>query len=197
MMEIARNWPLGSGLSRHDDGPLRQKSAGGSGDLSETALLRDAIRGSDAVLSALGPSSVPHPKDLPITRAIEAIIAAMRQEDITRLIAVTTGTAVDQGDGSDWEIWLPTLAIRYATRSTHDDIIGLAKAIRNSNLDWTMVRIAILKSDPAFRRINIGLYGHTKHSWTVNREDLAIFKLDQISHGDFVHQAPGIGSRKI
>lgn len=57
------------------------------GGLSDTALLRDAIRGSNAVLSALGPTSVLHPKDLPITRETEAIISAMRQEDITRLIA--------------------------------------------------------------------------------------------------------------
>lgn len=167
------------------------------GDLSDIALLRDAIRGSDAVLSALGPTSVPHPRDLPITRATEAIISAMRQEDVGRLIAVSTGTAVDPGDGSDWKIWLPALVIKYAMRSTYDDIIGLAKAIRGSNLDWTMVRAAVLKSDPASRRINIGLYGHMKHSWTVNREDLAIFMLDQISRADFVRHAPGISSRKI
>ncbi len=166
------------------------------GDLADMALLREAIRGSDAVISALGPTSFPHPKDLPITCATEAIISAMGLEDVQRLIAVSTGTAVDPGDGSDWKIWLPALVIKYAMRSTYDDIVGLAQAIRNSNLDWTMVRAAVLKSDPA-SRINIGLYGHTKHSWTVNREDLAIFMLDQISRDDFVRQAPGISLCKV
>ncbi|MGY5802449.1 NAD(P)-dependent oxidoreductase [Rhizobium sp. LEGMi12c] len=167
------------------------------GDLADMALLREAIRGSDAVVSALGPTSFPHPRDLPIARATQAIISAMGEEDVRRLIAVSTGTAVDPGDGPDWKIWFPALVIKYAMRSTYDDIVGLAKAIRNSNLDWTMVRTAVLKSNPASMSTNVGLYGHTRHSWTVNREDLAIFMLDQISRDDFVRQAPGISSLKV
>lgn len=69
------------------------------------------------------------------------------------------------------------------------------KVIRESNLDWTMVRAAILKNRPASKNLNLGLYGQTKHSLTVSREDIAAFMFDQISSRDFVRQAPGISSQ--
>jgi uncharacterized protein YbjT (DUF2867 family) len=46
------------------------------GGLLDPAALDDAIGGSVAVLSALGPTALPHPKDLPITRATAAITQA-------------------------------------------------------------------------------------------------------------------------
>jgi NAD(P)H-binding len=85
--------------------------------------------------------------------------------------------------------------IKLALPSSYKDMIGLANAIRASGLDWTMVRAAVLTNRPASHRLNLGLYGHTKHSLTVSREDLAIFMLDQISNREFVNKAPGISAR--
>jgi hypothetical protein len=58
-----------------------------------------------------------------------------------------------------------------------------------------MVRAAVLKNRPASKNLNLGLYGHTKHSLTVSREEIAAFMFDQISSRDFVRQAPGISSQ--
>jgi putative NADH-flavin reductase len=57
------------------------------GDLTDRTLLEEAIRGADAVLSALGPTKLSHPKDLPITRATDAIISTMEQVGVKRLLA--------------------------------------------------------------------------------------------------------------
>lgn len=138
------------------------------------------------MLSALGPTSPRHPGDLPITRATEAIASAMRREGVKRLIAISTGTAVDPADGFDWKIWTPALLIRLAMTSSYRDIIGLARTVRASNLDWTMVRAAFLKSRPASMHLNVGNYGHTKHSMTLSREELAIFMFDQIANPECV-----------
>ena len=167
------------------------------GDLTDNHPLREAIGGSDAVLSALGPTSIQHPRGLPITRATEAIISAMKAQNVKRLIAVSTGTAVDPGDGFDWKIRAPALLIRLAMPSSYRDIIGLANVIRASELDWTMVRVAFLKDRPASRQLNVGPYGHTQHSLTVARADVALFMFDQISSRKYVHAAPGISSREI
>lgn len=165
------------------------------GELTDAALLGDAIRGSDAVLSALGPTSLRHAKDLPITRATEAIIVAMQRERVARLVAVSTGTAPDPGDGSDWKIRLPALLVRYAMPGAYHDILGLARAIRASPLQWTLVRAAFLKNRPTSGTLNVGIYGHTRHSGSVSREELAIFMFDQLSNRDHIGQAPGISSR--
>ena len=164
------------------------------GSLTDITLLREAIRGSDAVLSALGPTALRHPSGLPITKATEAIISAMKQENVTRLIAISTGTAVDPEDGFDSRIRIPALLIKLAMPSAYRDIIGLASSIRASGLDWTMVHVAFLKDGPATERLNIGMYGHTKHSMTVLREDVAKFMFDQIQSRDFIRKAPGVSS---
>jgi len=164
------------------------------GSLTDETLLREAISGSDAVLSALGPTALRHPSDLPITTATEAILSAMKQENVRRLIAISTGTAVDPEDGFDSKIRIPALLIKLAMPSAYRDIIGLASSIRASGLDWTMVRVGFLKDGPAAQRLNIGVYGHTKHSMTVLREDVAKFMFDQIQSRDFIRQAPGISS---
>ncbi|MET2525778.1 NAD(P)H-binding protein [Ralstonia pseudosolanacearum] len=165
------------------------------GELTDSELLREAIRESDAVLSALGPSRQPHPKDLPITRATEAIISAMKQEQVKRLIAVSTGTAADPDDGFDFKIWAPAMLIKLAMPSVYQDIVGLANTIRGSGLDWTMARIALLKSRPASDDLNVGLYGHAKHTLTISRENVARFMFDQISSLEYIKHAPGISGR--
>lgn len=164
------------------------------GDLTDLDVLRDALRGTDAVLSALGPTSLAHPGDLPITHATRAIISAMKLENIDRLIAVSTGTASDPGDGPDWRIWLPALLIQHAMPGSYRDIVELAKTIRASPLNWTMVRAAVLKDRPASARLNVGLYGHTRHSLTVSRADLAAFMFDQVSNRESFNRAPGIST---
>lgn len=163
------------------------------GDFDDIGRLREAVRGSEAILSALGPVRLAHPQGLPITRATESIMAAMGQEGITRLIVVSTGTAVDPGDGRDPKIWLPALLIRYAMPSVYRDIVALAQAVRHSPLDWTMVRVAFLNDRPP-GRLNVGLYGRVRHSLRLSRADLARFMFDQMADPAHVRQAPGISA---
>lgn len=164
------------------------------GDLTDLDQVRQAVRGADAVLSALGPTRIPHPSDLPITRATRTIVTAMEQEQVKRLIAISTGTAVDPGDGYDLKIRWPAALIKWAMRGAYNDMLGLAEVIRNSPLDWTMVRAAVLKDRPPSGHLNVGLYGHTRHSLTISRADVARFMFEQIAQPDFIHEAPGISA---
>ncbi|BDB72280.1 NmrA family transcriptional regulator [Comamonas thiooxydans] len=164
------------------------------GSLTDNKALRAAICGADAVVSALGPTRFPHPQGMPITTATKAIIAAMKDEGVSRFVATSTGTAPDVGDTYDWKIRLPALLIRFAMATTYRDIIGLAEAIRNSGLDWTMVRLAVLNHSAPAQKLNVGLYGKTRHSWTVSRADAAAFMLNQLGESNFSKAAPGISA---
>lgn len=164
------------------------------GDLMDRALVREAVRGADTVLSALGPTSPSHPNDLPITRATETILTAMTEEHVTRFIAISTGTAADPGDGFDWKIKAPAQLIRLLMPSSYRDIIGMAKTVRASPIEWTMVRVALLKDLPASHRMNVGLYGHTRHSLGISRADVASFMFDQAENRAFIRQSPGISA---
>lgn len=164
------------------------------GGFADIDRLQAAVRGSDAVISALGPSKFPHPSDLPITRATEAVIMAMMRERVSRLVAVSTGTAADPGDGFDLKIRLPAALIKLAMPGIFQDIVGLARAIRVSELNWTMVRAGLLRNRPATDHLNVGLYGNTKHTLILSREDLAKFMFDQVQSPRYQRQAPGVSS---
>jgi putative NADH-flavin reductase len=165
------------------------------GELTDEKSLAEAIRGADAVLSALGPTRLDHPNDLPIARATKAIISVMGQEGVERFIATSTGTArPDPGDAFDFWVWFPARLIQLLLPTSYADMVALADAIRESELDWTMARLAILTNGKASKKLNVGLYGHTRHSLTISREDVAGFMLDKIASRDIVRQAPGISA---
>ncbi|MCA6927739.1 NAD(P)-dependent oxidoreductase [Pectobacterium versatile] len=164
------------------------------GEFTDKEALKDAIQGADAVLSALGPTTFKHAKNLPITRAMQAIISMMKQENVTRLIAVSTGTAVDPDDRFDWKIRFPAFLIRIMMATTYQDIIALAQTVRASELDWTLVRVAFLNNNPASSYLNVGLYGKTKHTMMLSREEVATFMFDQLLDGQFIKMAPGIST---
>jgi hypothetical protein len=166
------------------------------GELTDKKLLAETIRGADAVISALGPTRLNHPKNLPITEAYKAIISVMEQEGVKRLITTSTGTAPDPEDKFDFMVWFPAVLIKLLLRSSYNDMIEYPKVIRSSNLDWTMARLAVLKDYSATKNLITGMYGHTKHALTISREDVAVFMFDQIKNRDYMLSAPGISSGK-
>lgn len=164
------------------------------GELTDHKALSEAIHEADAVISALGPTQTNHPGDLPITRAYKEIISVMEQEGVQRLISTSTPTAPDPNDKSLFTVWFPALLIKLLMRSSYDDMITFPKIIRSSKLEWTMVRLNILKDRPASRKLNLGYCGHVKHTLTVSREDVAICMFDQIENRQFIHMAPAISN---
>lgn len=166
------------------------------GNLTDLERIKDAVRGSDAVLSALGPTSLRHPKGTPIAEATKTIIAAMKQENVSRLIAISTGTAPDPSDKSDLKIVLPARLIRILMPNAYQDIVNTAAAIRSSGLAWTLVRVGFLTNGPTSEHLNVGLYGRTKHSTVVSRSDVANFMFSQILRTEYVTKAPGISCAK-
>ncbi len=166
------------------------------GDLTDIKLLTEAIRGADAVVSALGPTKTDHPSDLPITKAYKAIVQVMSNEGVRRLVATSTPTAPDPDDKKFvFTVWFPAILIKFMMPSSYNEMVAFPKIIRNSNLDWTMVRLNLLKDRPASREIYLGLCGRTKHTLTVSREDVGIFMIDQISNDKFIRQAPAISNK--
>lgn len=151
--------------------------------------------GADAIISDLGPTKLPHPSGLPITKATQAIIDVMQKEHVRRLLAVSTGTAIDSDDSFDFKIRVPALIIKFAMPKVYYDIIGVSDAVRGSNLDWTLVRAGFLKNIQKSNYVNAGPYGKTKHSRSLYREDLAKFMFDQIENTEYSMKAPGVSSQ--
>ncbi|MGQ8632000.1 SDR family oxidoreductase [Agrobacterium sp. DKPNP3] len=162
------------------------------GDLSNREAIRTCIVGADAVISALGPNSLKSCGKRPIMRGVGAIISAMEELNVRRLIQISTAAYRDPNDGFDFKSQAFVLLFKLIVHNAYDDIKATAELVSNSHLDWTLVRIPNLKDGPATGRVKVGWYGKTKLGAKLSRGNLAKFLIDQVTAKEFVRTAPGI-----
>jgi uncharacterized protein YbjT (DUF2867 family) len=157
--------------------------------------IRKAAQGTEAVISALNnsrasdnPWAKPVSPPMFMTNATRNLLAAMGEQDIRRIVLVST-----QGAGDDWARMSPlakavvNLSNIKASFTDHD---GVDEAVRVSGTDWTLARAVALTDKPARGPLRAGDAGSDKPGSRINRADLAGFLLDAIEKGTWIHQAP-------
>ena len=71
----------------------------------------DAVRGSAAVISTLGPALTPFSRGTTLTDGTRTILAAMRAENVGRFVGLATPSIPDPRDGWHWKrVVLPVVA---------------------------------------------------------------------------------------
>jgi putative NADH-flavin reductase len=165
------------------------------GDLKNLEAITKCIRGSDAVISALGPNSLKVQGKRPVMHGVNYIISAMKQSAVTRLVQVSTASYRDPEDGFDFKARLFVTIFKLIVYKAYDDIKATGELIRDSGLDWTLVRIPNLKDGPPNGVVDVGWYGRTRLSTKLSRGNLAKFLVDQVSNRQFVRAAPAIANR--
>jgi nucleoside-diphosphate-sugar epimerase len=131
-------------LTRHPgDFPLRdERLRVVGGDVLDQAPVEDAVRGADAVLSALG---VPFGKT-PVqvySRGAERILEAMKRADVARFVTVTSSAVTGEDEPSGG--WLFNRVLQpYVTkklgRTVYDDMRRMEDVLAHSDVDWTVLR---------------------------------------------------------
>ncbi|TCV60248.1 SDR family oxidoreductase [Neorhizobium sp. S3-V5DH] len=158
------------------------------GDARDENALRKALRGRDAVISALGTPASPFRDVTLLSTATRALVKAMEDEHIARLVAITgVGAGDSRGHGGALfnHIIFPILLRKvYADKNRQEDVI------RASGLDWTIVRSTILsnKSGTGAVRAMTDLKGFRGGS--IAREDVARFVLDQLTSDEWRQKSP-------
>jgi uncharacterized protein YbjT (DUF2867 family) len=158
------------------------------GDARDEAVLFEALAGCDAVISALGTPPSPFREVTLLSAASRALVAAMSRRGVKRLVCITgIGAGDSRGHGGfafDWII-LPLLLRKvYADKDRQEAIIA------QSDLDWVLIRPAILNDKP--RRGNIRALVNLDgfHGGTIARSDVAAFVVDQLASDAFVGKRP-------
>lgn len=159
-----------------------------TGDARDTDSLRAALKGQDAVVSALGTPVSPFRAVTLLSSATQALVDAMKAEDVSRLVAITgigAGDSAGHGGFVFDRIIMPLLLRRvYADKDRQEAII------RASGLDWVLVRPAVLnnKTGRGSVRALTDLLGF--HGGTVSRKDVADFVLDQVGSDRWLRRSP-------
>lgn len=158
------------------------------GDARNEAALRQAVKGRDAVVSALGTSVSPFREVTLLSTATKALVAAMKAEGVSRLVAITgigAGNSVGHGGFLFDHLIFPLLLRKvYADKNRQEAIV------RDSGLDWVLVRPAILSDKPGRGDIRALTDLRQFHGGGIARADVARFVLDQVGSDKWLRQSP-------
>jgi len=162
------------------------------GELADEPLIESAVSGADAVISALGPRG--GSKNKPITQGMQNIIAAMKKQGVRRLIITSTLSAKDPNDLPEFKTKALVNLVKFTMHDAYEDIVSAAETVRNSDLDWTIVRLTMLNNDPKSGKAKAGYVGNGKVGTWISRADVADFMLKQVEHTEYLRQAPAISN---
>lgn len=159
------------------------------GDVMDASAVEQALQGQDAVVCVLGAGK--KLKSTIRSEGTQQIIQAMEKVGMRRLICLST-----LGTGDSWSnlsFYWKYVMFSFILRQVFADHERQEALVRNSNLDWTIVRPGALTDGP--------LTGHYRHSFPSNdrnialqisRADVADFILKQLSEQSSFYQAPSL-----
>ncbi|HSX02978.1 MAG TPA: NAD(P)H-binding protein [Candidatus Saccharimonadia bacterium] len=158
------------------------------GDAEDEAAVAQAAAGCDAVVSALGHTSVR--RSSAQTTAVAALVKALPAG--TRVISLTGFGVPDPKDPSlPWTGRLMNLAIRWVPGGLYHDGAEHARVLRESQLDWTLIRAPRLSTAPARGAYQLG-YFRLGADVSIPRADVARGMLDCLVDSTWSRQAPMI-----
>ncbi len=168
------------------------------------SVLQAAVGGADAVISCLGPRSS---AEAGVARqGTLAIVRAMKAAQVRRIVVVSAapiGTVPterqpkpprhDPGDGFVMRNLLSPLT-KAALRKHYADLALMEEVLRDSDLDWTVVRPPRL-TDKALTGTYRTAYGrNVRRGLRISRADVAQLMLATLDRPEAIRQTVGIAS---
>jgi uncharacterized protein YbjT (DUF2867 family) len=165
------------------------------GDARDPAVIEELLRGSDVVISAVGPVQADGEASLFINTTVTGnVLQAMAGNKISRYMIVSGAGVEMPGDQRTllgW--WIRTLAQ-----------VGLADALQDkqaeyellvkSSAQWMLVRCPLIDPEPFRWAPLVSL--QTPPTFRVRAGEVARFMIDQIDSRDYIHQGPFLGSEQ-
>ena len=162
-----------------------------SGDALDDDALRSALDGVDAVIQTLGLKPGPEMMrrvDL-FSRATSALLPAMKQTGVKRLITVTGFGA---GDSRNRGGLLYKIGFNIFLRRAYDDKDLQEKIIRESDLSWTIVRPVILYDGARTGNYHVLTERKRWRIGFISRANVADFLVKQIGDDRYIGETPVI-----
>jgi uncharacterized protein YbjT (DUF2867 family) len=158
------------------------------GDARDETVLRQALKGRNAVVSALGTPASPIREVTFLSTATRVLVDAMKAEHVSRLVCITglgAGDSVGHGGFLFDNVIFPLLLRKvYADKNRQEAIV------RDSGLDWTLVRPAVLNDKPGRGAIRALTDLSGFHGGAIAREDVARFVLEQLGTDTWLRRSP-------
>lgn len=165
------------------------------GDVYEVDSLIAAMRGDEVVISMVGPRVDPMKEvefmDL-YTIGTSNIMQAMREVGDTRLLvasslAVEHELPTEKPAGKDLgSMWI------WNARRLYRDMADMEQLVRDSGLNYVILRPPFLVEEPARNDLNIAVNQHSPKGTMATYADFASFVLDQVEGDKYLNTTVGI-----
>lgn len=166
--------------------PIQHKRLGAvaASVTDDEAILANAIRGQDAVISTLGRGMSLKSENL-IQRSVPAILSAMHAQGVRRLIFTS---AIGVGDSIKDAPLFSRIMARLLLSDLYADKAAGEALIRRSDLDWTLVQPAQLTDGPLTGEYQAGEHLKLRGMPKISRADTAHFLLRELESPAFVRK---------
>jgi putative NADH-flavin reductase len=154
-----------------------------TGDIFDFTAVTQAIQGQDAVICSLGSNELG--KTTVRSEGTANITKAMKENHVNRLIVITA-----MGVAESWSNLSIVNKLFFATllRNTRQDHEKQEVFVKESDLDWTIIRPSGLTDDPLTESYAIGENIRTKTS-RIARADVAHAIIKELHDNTFIHRA--------
>ena len=159
------------------------------GDVMNLASVAKAVKGQDAVICALGSGKNLTSKIR--SQGTQKIIQAMEQEGTRRFVCQST-----LGAGDSWEnlnFYWKYIMFSFLLRKVFADHQLQEQYVKQSNLDWTIVRPGAFLDGERTGSYRHGFPGNDKTSkLEISRADVADFILKQLGDDTYLSKTPSL-----
>ncbi|WP_017591709.1 NAD(P)-dependent oxidoreductase [Nocardiopsis potens] len=174
---VGRGHTVTSLARRPLQGPGRAPQAEVRGDATDPKVLREALQGQDAVVSAVGSSAI-----------LRALIPAMAEAGVKRLVMTSSRSIVATRPKAVVAVMWILLRTSYA------DLARAEGMLEMSELDWTVVRGSMLTDDAGAGKVHTDFEADaTGGDHRLPRADYAMALIDTAEDDSLIRRAVGVG----
>lgn len=150
------------------------------GDVLDAATVVPAVRGVDAVVSALG---IGHSRAATTvySAGTRNIVQAMQRTGVRRLVCVSTTGLETTAEDTPAQRAVSRLLLQPLLRRPYADMAAMEQVLRDCDRDWTIVRSARLTDGAGGGPVRAACDRRLGAAWSISRADLAEYLLDSLS----------------
>lgn len=151
------------------------------GDVLQPFTFEKELQGKQVVISCLGTGQSTKPTMI-YSEGIKNIFSAMNKTEVKRLICISAGALDANREMGFFISTLTKVVLQRILRNVYSDMRLMEKQVESSNVDWTIVRPAMLKNKSLTGEYRIAINAHIRRPFSISRADLAHYILSNIEN---------------